>query len=109
VWLTRAPRFLDKAKLFPGATFVLGADTAVRLVDARYYGDDDNQVAQALDFFRAQGCRFLVAGRVDPAGRFLTLDDIAIPAAFRELFQAIAGTEFRMDVSSTQYRSRCQQ
>src|SRR5262249_46463895 len=32
VWLTRAARFVDKATLFPGATFVVGADTAERLM-----------------------------------------------------------------------------
>jgi hypothetical protein len=32
VVVTRAPRFMDKARLFPGASFVLGVDTAARLV-----------------------------------------------------------------------------
>ena len=37
VVLTRAPRFVDKARLFPGATFLVGADTAIRLDDLRFY------------------------------------------------------------------------
>src|SRR4051794_36184671 len=32
VWLTHAPRFLEKAELFPGISFVVGADTALRIV-----------------------------------------------------------------------------
>jgi len=41
VELTRAPTFLDKSRLFPSTTFVIGADTAERLVAPKYYGDDE--------------------------------------------------------------------
>src|SRR5262249_43204035 len=37
VELTRAPTFLEKSRLFPRTTFVIGADTAGRLVAAKYY------------------------------------------------------------------------
>jgi len=37
---TRTPRFDQKATLFPGVRFVIGADTALRLIAPRYYGDD---------------------------------------------------------------------
>src|SRR5439155_12492175 len=40
VWVTRAATFEAKAGLFPGAAFVLGFDTAVRLIDPKYYRDD---------------------------------------------------------------------
>jgi hypothetical protein len=39
--LTRAPRFIDKAALMPGSTFVLGYDTVVRLLNPKYYPDGD--------------------------------------------------------------------
>jgi hypothetical protein len=107
VWLTRAPRFVDKARLFPGAIFAVGADTAQRLADPRYYEQDDERLRQAFDFFRRQGCRFLVAGRMDASGRFLGLEGLAIPVAFRDLFRAIAREEFLKDVSSTLLRDRC--
>src|SRR5690349_9353833 len=42
VELTRAPTFLEKSRLFPKTTFVIGADTAERLVAPRYYDDDEN-------------------------------------------------------------------
>ena len=38
LWLTRAPLYSQKAELMPGATFVLGHDTAVRLLNPAYYG-----------------------------------------------------------------------
>src|SRR5713101_3806852 len=40
VELTRAPTFVEKSRLFPRTTFVIGADTAERLVAPKYYGDD---------------------------------------------------------------------
>ena len=32
VWVTRAPTFAEKASVFPGAIFVVGADTAERIL-----------------------------------------------------------------------------
>src|SRR5439155_55171 len=60
VELTRAPTFLQKSRLLPGATFVVGADTAERLVAGRYYDNDerpsDHDVVEArvprLDVFQ---------------------------------------------------------
>ena len=40
VWVTRAAAFEKKADIFPGAAFVLGWDTAVRLIDPKYYGGE---------------------------------------------------------------------
>jgi hypothetical protein len=104
VWLTRAPRFLDKSALFPGAAFIVGADTAERLLAPRYYEDDETRMLAALEAIAERGCRFLVAGRADAAGRFLTLDDLFVPRRFRELFAAIPEHVFRLDVSSTVLR-----
>ena len=107
VWLTRASRFVDKARLFPGATFIVGADTAARLVALHYYQDDEQRLRQAFDFFRRQGCGFLVAGRVDATGRYVALDDIPMPDEYRDLFRANSGNrDFRMDISSTLLRQR---
>lgn len=105
VWLTRAPTFAEKADLFPGAVFVVGADTAARIVQPRFYADSPERMAEALGAFRARGCRFLVAGRVDAQGRFVGLDQIEVPPAFRDLFTAIPESAFRLDVSSTQLRA----
>jgi hypothetical protein len=107
LWLTRAPTFAEKAARFPGVVFAVGVDTAERVVAPRYYGNSAEAMAAALGAIRAQGCRFLVAGRVDAAGRFLRLEDLAIPAAFRDLFMAIPEQVFRVDISSTQLRGGC--
>jgi hypothetical protein len=106
LWVTRGPTFVEKAALFPGAVFVVGADTAARVVAPRYYPEGDAGVTAALDFLRGRGCRFLVACRVDRSGRCVRLEDLAISAAGRELFEAIPAEEFRLDVSSTQLRGQ---
>lgn len=103
LWFTTAPTFAAKAALFPGATWVVGADTAARIVQPRFYGSDAERDA-ALAGLRDHGCRFLVAGRVDAAGSFAGLDQIDVPVQFRDLFQAIPEADFRIDVSSTQLR-----
>src|SRR4029078_10122502 len=69
VELTRAPTFLEKSRLFPGTTFVVGADTAERLFGAKYYGDDEARMHLALEEMANSGASFLVAVRLDPAGR----------------------------------------
>lgn len=42
----QAPLFTDKAKLYPGATFVVGYDTGVRLVNPDYYGGGEGMILQ---------------------------------------------------------------
>ena len=111
--LTRAPRFLDKARLFPGAAFLLGFDTAVRLVDAKYYapvpgGSPADAVVAALLPLAAGGTRFVVAGRWDASSRrFLTLADAlpGVPPLLRPMFIELPEAAFRLDVSSTQLRA----
>ena len=105
VELTRAPTFLEKSRLFPGATFVVGADTAERLVAARYYGDDARMTA-ALQEIAEQGCRLLVAVRADAAEWVRTLVDVAVPTRFAHLFTPIPESRFRLDASSSEIRSR---
>jgi hypothetical protein len=104
VWVTRAATFEAKAELFPGAAFVLGWDTAVRVIDPKYYGGESGRDA-ALRKLLALGCRLVVGGRVDAGGAFRTWDGGA-PPEFAGLFVALAETDFRADVSSTELRRR---
>jgi hypothetical protein len=103
VWVTRAATFAEKAVLFPGAAFVLGWDTAIRLIDPAYHGG-----AHTRDFtlrtLRASGCRFVVGGRVDAAGAFRVWDRALVADEFADLFEGLAEREFRVDVSSTALR-----
>lgn len=103
VVLTSAPRFLEKARLFPGITFVIGFDTAERILDPRFYGDSESSMHQALESIGSLGCRFLVAGR-HVNGRFQQLCDLSLPARLCDLFSEIPAEQFREDISSTQLR-----
>jgi len=105
VALTSAPRFVQKAELFPKTTFVLGYDTAARLID--YAQGDEWKLFQTLE------TKFLVAGRffqtlenVDatPSSRFQCLENLDLPKGFESLFEAIPEERFREDVSSTELR-----
>jgi nicotinic acid mononucleotide adenylyltransferase len=106
VELTRAPTFLDKSRLFPKTTFVIGADTAQRLIAPKYYGADDVRMHAALDEIANSGASFLVAARIDAAGRLCTLSDISVPRRYADLFTAIPEHRFRMDASSSEIRAR---
>jgi hypothetical protein len=106
VELTRAPTFREKSRLFPKATFVIGADTAERLIAPRYYGHDETLMHAALDEIGGAGARFLVAVRVDADGRLRGLSDIPVPGRFVDLFTAIPKERFRLDASSSEMRAR---
>ena len=99
---TAAPTFVEKARLMPGAAFVIGADTARRVVEPVYYDGTEPMLA-ALRELRFLGARFVVAGRLED-GRFLKLRDLPMPAEAAGLFEAIPATELRVDVSSTELR-----
>ncbi|MBM3979702.1 MAG: hypothetical protein FJ304_05360 [Planctomycetes bacterium] len=104
LWVTRAPTFAQKAALFPGAAFVLGWDTAVRVIDPKYYGGAGGRDA-ALRALLERGARLVVGGRADAGGAFRTWDPGAVTAEFAALFVALAEADFRADVSSTQLRA----
>jgi hypothetical protein len=100
--LSREPLFVAKAALYPGRSFILGYDTAARLLDPRYYNGAEG-LAAALDQLAAHGCGLLVAGR-RVEGRFRTLSDLVIPPAYARLFTPIPEELFRLDISSTELR-----
>jgi hypothetical protein len=106
VELTRAPTFLEKSRLFPGTTFVVGADTAERLFEAKYYGDDEERMHMALEEIGNSGSTFLVAVRIDAAGRVRALNDIPVPRRYADLFTEIPEHRFRFDTSSSEIRAR---
>ncbi len=53
-----------------------------------------------------QGCRFLVAARVNREGQLLGLEDIATAKHFDGLFEAIPKEAFNMPISSSELRER---
>jgi nicotinamide mononucleotide (NMN) deamidase PncC len=95
VALTHAARFVQKAQLFPKTTFVLGYDTAERLIAYAQPGE--------WELFQGLENSFLVAGR-HHGGGFQTLESLTLPDGVEGLFEAIPESKFREDVSSTQLR-----
>lgn len=104
VLLTSAATFVEKAALVAGATFVVGADTIVRIADEKYYDNDHKKRDSALAAIAAKGCRFLVFGRsVD--GHFRQPSDLMLPSQLRGLCDEVCEEEFRRDISSTELRA----
>ena len=85
--------------------FILGWDTAVRLVDPKYYSDDIDFMFSKLCEMSAIGTKFLVAGR-EKNGVFQAVSDVDIPKGFERLFGGISEDQFRVDISSTELRNK---
>ena len=102
VWLTRLPTFVEKANRFPGASFVVGIDTLVRIASPRYYGGD-TELHRALAALADRKARFLVFGRT-LKGTFQGLAQVELPPALRQMCVAVSEAEFRADISSTALR-----
>ncbi|KAG1653958.1 hypothetical protein FOA52_008979 [Chlamydomonas sp. UWO 241] len=105
--LTSEPLFTGKAALLRGSKFVLGWDTAVRIVMPKYYDDSETTMLLDLAGLRHAGCSFVVAGRKDRTdGTFKDLSVIDVPPRLADLFVGIGEEVFRLDLSSTELRSR---
>jgi hypothetical protein len=96
-------RFADKARCYPGTVFVVGIDTARRVLDPRYYPDGGG-LAAALDTIAGQRCSFLVAGRREGA-HYTPASELQPPSPWREIFVPIEESRFRLDISSTELRN----
>jgi hypothetical protein len=105
VALTRRALYVDKSELLGPCDFVVGADTATRILDAKYYGGQQG-LEEALDTLKGRDCGFVVAGRLDKRENFVqTHAAIAgAPDAYRDMFLEIA--HFRHDLSSTELRAK---
>ena len=106
VFASNAPTFIEKARLYRGVTFVVGYDTAVRILHPRYYQNSEAYMLAALAEIREHGGRFLVAGRADQNGTFHHLEDIVMPTAVRDLFHPLPPNRFRRDISSSELRAK---
>ncbi|HUG20631.1 MAG TPA: hypothetical protein VMM56_16705 [Planctomycetaceae bacterium] len=97
--LSAVPRFDQKAELFPDCAFVVGYDTALRILDRRFY--PQGELESALNRIAQRNCRFVVASR-RAGSRLCTRDNLEIPAKFANLFEDLPG--FLADVSSSEIR-----
>ncbi|KAI3717531.1 hypothetical protein L1987_69214 [Smallanthus sonchifolius] len=105
VIISNQPYFYKKAELFPGSAFVIGAVTAARLINPKYYGGSYENMIEILLGCKRTGSTFLVGGR-DMDGVFKVLDDFDIPNELKDMFISIPVYKFRMDISSTEIRKR---
>lgn len=112
VMVTKHSRFFEKAKLFPNCVFVVGADTAIRIVDKKYYGDDEREkIAVLSSIILEYKCKFLVAGRLDNKTNVFTTCEkevhMSLPSSLvSKGFSFLTEDEFRRDISSTELRSK---
>jgi hypothetical protein len=107
VWLTAAPTFVEKARLMPGCTFVVGADTITRIGDERFYEGSAARDA-ALAELATLRCRFLVFARVLGSGAEnpepATLQTLELPPQLHQLCDEVPPEKFLETVSSTELR-----
>ena len=106
VVVTNQPTFVEKAELlFPHGDgyFVVGADTIIRIDQARYYTGKYTR-RQAIDRFQDLNIRFLVFGR-QVESRFTSLSDLSLNPDLESLCEEVAESDFRLDISSTEIRS----
>ncbi|CAM9982768.1 unnamed protein product [Choristocarpus tenellus] len=66
-------------------------------------------MVMALGEVKHLGCCFIVGGREDANGHFLTLDDVlkdsSLPDSLKSIFHGLDETEFREDLSSSSIRA----
>lgn len=102
-WITRAATFLEKARIFPQAVFVVGADTIHRISSLKYYDGSSAKMQQAFEEMISLRCSFLVFGR-EMAGTFYELPKLEIVDAIREICDWVPESSFRHDLSSSKLR-----
>ena len=100
---TRAATFAEKSAIFPGATFIVGLDTIVRIDDPKYYEGSPEKRDQAINAIAHRGNRFLVFGRLHGES-FQTLSDVSLTRPLGRLCDEVSADEFRLDISSTELR-----
>ena len=105
VWLTQTPLFVDKAGLFHGTTFVVGADTIKRLADLRFYYENVHTLHDMLRTIAFCSCRFLVFARKFN-GKLESLETLEIPDMLRSLCDDVPPSVFTMEISSSDLRRK---
>jgi len=120
VLLTKAPLFLDKTMLFPGASYAVGIDLAIRLLDPKYTENNKDLMVNAILNMTKQGTQFFVSPRTYgfagipstfpikfPADELLTLGKIMdyVPDMLKPYFTEINNITTK-DMSSSQLRGK---
>ncbi len=103
LWLSRAATFIEKVHVFPQSTFVMGADTYVRLIDPKYYHGSQKRLNDAIRTICQQSRGLIVFGRMQDQ-EFQNPTTCDVPPALREITYFVSEREFRMDISSSGIR-----
>ena len=105
VWLTQTPLLIEKAELFQGATFVVGADTIKRFADLRFYSENVHKLHDILRTLAFCNCRFLVFARKSKSG-LESIETLDVPDMLRSLCDDVPSSVFTMDISSSDLRRK---
>ena len=97
--VTNSAKFEEKSNIFKKSIFVIGYDTALRLVDDKYYDDD---FRKSLKIIEKNNCSFLVSGRFINK-KYKKPNNINFEE-YDYLFNILSEEKFRIDISSTQLR-----
>jgi len=97
--VTNSEKFEEKSKIFKESIFVIGYDTALRLVDNKYYNDD---FRKSLKIIEKNNCSFLVSGRFINK-KYKKPNNINFEG-YDYLFNILSEEKFRIDISSTELR-----
>jgi hypothetical protein len=103
LWLTRAATFVEKLAIFPSSTFVMGADTFVRLAEPKYYGGSQEAADRAVRTIAENARGVIVFGRARD-GVFEEPSTLPAPEPLRRIAYFVSQREFRIDISSTALR-----
>ena len=103
LWLTRAATFVEKLAIFPSSTFVMGADTFVRLAEPKYYGGSQEAADRAVRTIAENARGLIVFGRARD-GVFEEPSTLPAPEPLRRIAYFVSQREFRIDISSTALR-----
>jgi hypothetical protein len=95
------PLFIDKARRMPGSSFIIGADTALRMQDEKWYDGGRGAVINMLTELESLGCHFYVFGR-EVDGKWVNPEQ-SYPIIFGKMFIPLDG---RWDISSSSLRSQ---
>lgn len=95
-------RYIDKARQYPGGSFIVGADALIRMLDPQW----GIPTLDLLEEFNKLNTTFFVLGRL-VGDRFVTLHDIEdqypILYKYQKTFEPVQG---RWDISSTELRNK---
>lgn len=103
LWLTQAATFVEKLAIFPASTFVMGADTFVRLAEPKYYGGSQEAADRAVRTIADNARGLIVFGRARD-GVFEEPATLPAPEPLRRIAYFVSQREFRIDISSTALR-----